>query len=112
MPSAYALRGTVSRAVLAAALVVCCGAGACVRDREYEGRGVVESIDGPRLHAVIRHEAIPGFMVAMTMRFGVESSTVLDGIAPGETVAFALRARGGELTLLRVTRATGAAPPG
>lgn len=77
---------------------------ACSRGVPYVGRGEVISIDQPRLHAIIRHEDIPGLMAAMTMRFTVASQAVLDGIQPGDPVSFVLLQRGGDLTLLSVTR--------
>jgi Cu/Ag efflux protein CusF len=77
---------------------------ACARSVQYTGIGEIVSIDEPRLHVTIRHEEIPGLMGAMTMRFAVASQPVLDGIAPGDAVRFVLVQRGGELTLVSITR--------
>jgi Cu/Ag efflux protein CusF len=93
------LLGVVATSVLLAIL-----APACSRDVQYDALGEVVSIDEPRLHVVIRHEEIPGFMAPMTMRFAVASQTVLDGIAPGDAVRFVLVRRGGELVLTSIAR--------
>ncbi len=83
---------------------------ACSQGREWTGRGEVVAIDEPRLHVTIRHEAMPGLMEPMTMRFAVASQAVLDGIAPGDPVSFVLLQRGSSLTLLSVTRPPAAQP--
>jgi Cu/Ag efflux protein CusF len=75
---------------------------ACGRGHEYTGVGEVVAIDEPRLHATIRHEDIPGFMGAMTMRFAVASPDVLAGVASGAHVRFVLRDEG-EPVLVHVT---------
>lgn len=77
---------------------------ACTRSVQYTALGEVVSIDEPRLHVTIRHEDIPGLMTAMTMRFAVASQSMLDGIAPGDTVRFVLVQRGGELKLVSIAR--------
>jgi len=55
-------------------------------------RGLVREIAPDRHKAVIRHEAIPGYMAAMTMEFNVRNTNELIGIAAGDTVTFRLTA--------------------
>jgi Cu/Ag efflux protein CusF len=95
--------GKTVAATLVSVLLVAL-APACSRDVEYAGVGDVVSIDEPRLHVIIRHDDIPGLMSAMTMRFAVASQPVLDGIAPGDAVRFVVVQRGGQFTLVSITR--------
>ena len=57
----------------------------------YEARGIVREIADDRREATIQHEAIPGFMGAMTMGFPVKNPGELERIAPGDEVTFKLR---------------------
>lgn len=56
----------------------------------FVGRGVVKDIRPQARQVVIAHEAIPGFMDAMTMEFEVKEERLLEGIASGQTVTFTL----------------------
>ncbi|MEI9999800.1 MAG: copper-binding protein [Verrucomicrobiota bacterium] len=57
----------------------------------YAARGVIEHISADQHIVTIHHEAIPGYMMAMTMDFPVRDGHLLDGFAPGDQVAFTLR---------------------
>ena len=56
----------------------------------YEARGVLHEIRGGGRRAVIAHEAIPGYMEAMTMEFDVADAKEIAGLVPGDTLAFRL----------------------
>lgn len=56
----------------------------------YAVTGVVREIEPDRRRARIRHEEIPGYMAAMTMPFEVRDPRELDGVNPGDKVAFRL----------------------
>lgn len=56
----------------------------------YAVRGVVLEIPADRKSARIKHEAIPGYMAAMTMPFDVHDPHELDGVNPGDLIAFQL----------------------
>src|SRR5262245_12835933 len=56
--------------------------------RTYDVRGVVKSVQPDELRAVIQHEAIPGYMRAMTMPFRVKDAAELKGVAAGSAVRF------------------------
>src|SRR5271157_3824972 len=58
--------------------------------RVYEAHGVVRQIAPDRHTATIQHDAIPGFMSAMTMDFGVKTTNELNGIAPNDEINFRL----------------------
>ena len=56
----------------------------------YDARGVVQKFDATGRRAVIAHEAIPGYMEAMTMEFDVAAGALTAEIARGDLVEFRL----------------------
>lgn len=54
----------------------------------YRTRGVIKSFDAQRHTVMIAHEAIEGFMGAMTMSFESKSSDQLQGLAVNDRVRF------------------------
>jgi protein SCO1/2 len=58
--------------------------------KKYDARGIVQQITADRHQATIKHEAIPGYMMAMTMDFAVQNTNELKGIAPGDEITFKL----------------------
>jgi protein SCO1/2 len=66
------------------------GTSAAQKVRSYQVRGVVREIRPDRRSALIRHEAIPGYMAAMTMPFEVRDPQVLAEVGPGDAVSFRL----------------------
>jgi protein SCO1/2 len=56
----------------------------------YPVSGLVLSLDQPHLSMMVSHETIPGYMDAMTMPFRVRTPKDLDGLHPGDRVAFTL----------------------
>jgi protein SCO1/2 len=64
---------------------------ACVAaQHRYPVSGMVLSLDRPGQSMIVSHSSIPGYMDAMTMPFRVEPAKVLDGLRPGDAVAFTL----------------------
>jgi len=57
----------------------------------YKLVGVVRRVDRETGHVTIAHEAIPGFMEAMTMPFTMKDRSSLDDVEPGDEVEGALR---------------------
>jgi protein SCO1/2 len=55
-------------------------------------RGLIRELAADHATAVIRHEAIPGYMPAMTMELNVRDTNELTGITVGDTVTFRLLA--------------------
>jgi Cu/Ag efflux protein CusF len=75
--------------------------------------GVVRKIEPERNRIVIQHEEIPGYMAAMTMPFQVKDAKQLEGVQPGDTVQFQLRATDNEMwieDLRKTTPAEGSVP--
>jgi protein SCO1/2 len=58
--------------------------------KTYDGRGIVRQISPDRHSATIKHEAIPGYMGAMTMDFTVKETNELNGISPDDEITFKL----------------------
>jgi len=58
--------------------------------KTYAARGVIQQIAPDHRHATIKHEAIPGYMAAMTMDFSVRDTNVLTGFAAGDEITFSL----------------------
>jgi protein SCO1/2 len=84
---------------------------------DYVLRGVVRSVKQDSGKVVIRHEAIPGFMSAMTMPFPLADRALLDTLREGDEVEGTLRVerRDGavtdyQLVGLKVTKAREPAP--
>jgi Cu/Ag efflux protein CusF len=73
---------------------------AACRSQTYRGQGDLVSVDSDG--ATIAHEAIPGLMDAMTMRFPARPPTVLEDAQPGTRVEFDLVREGDALILVRM----------
>ena len=58
--------------------------------KEYEVTGVIKEVRTAGPDVVVRHDAIPGYMDAMTMPFPVRDASVLTGLQPGDAVKFRL----------------------
>lgn len=56
----------------------------------YQARGVVRELPADGRSAVIQHEAVPGYMPAMTMSFDVRDTNELAGLQVGDAVTFQL----------------------
>ncbi len=59
--------------------------------RSFAGQGAIENISSDRHLVTIHHQAIPGYMMAMTMDFPVRDDHLLDGLSVGDRVDFTLR---------------------
>src|SRR5262245_50078430 len=59
--------------------------------KAYPLAGIVRAIKRDGGQVVIRHEAIPGFMEAMTMPFSVKDRTLLEDLNVGDEVVGSLR---------------------
>ncbi len=78
----------------------------------YAVRGIVKSLKPAEKEVVIRHEEIPGYMIAMTMPFNVRDANELQGIHPGDAVEFRMRVteKDAWIDQLRVVASTHATP--
>jgi protein SCO1/2 len=60
--------------------------------RAYDGHGIIQHISDDRHLVTIQHDAIPGYMPAMTMDFSVRDPHVLEGLTRGDQIDFILAA--------------------
>ncbi len=65
-------------------------AGGGTEPRTYFATGFVREVRADGSNVVIRHDEIPGFMMAMSMPFTVRDPRELSGINPGDRVTFRL----------------------
>jgi Cu/Ag efflux protein CusF len=78
-------------AAIVFALPAACASRAAVAERaSHRGTGVVVAINAEKARVKINHEAIQGYMEAMTMWFDVADPKLLDGVAPNDRVEFVL----------------------
>ena len=109
-----ARRAAGRRLAVAVALLVvaCAGCSSVPSGKLYPIRGEVVSVTAARNEVVLKHEAIAGFMPAMTMPFPVASRELLDGVEPGDRIEGVLLVEGARYALVSVAEvpATAAAP--
>jgi protein SCO1/2 len=65
-------------------------ASATPTNRVYSARGVIINLNSNGAELEIKHDAIAGYMPAMTMPFDVKNTNELAGLAPGDPIAFRL----------------------
>ncbi len=68
----------------------------------HNGDGVVRSINPSKTSIVIRHQAIDSFMSAMTMPFPIDDTTVVDGVAQGDSIGFEISVRGSLVSVTNI----------
>jgi protein SCO1 len=73
-------------------------------------QGVIKELEPDGKTAVIRHEAIPGYMQAMTMPFEVRDTNLLRGLKPGDTISFRLTVTPSEGWISDLTKLDSPAP--
>jgi protein SCO1 len=83
--------GVLHSPVIAVALLSVWGMAACSKHpapqvKRFHMQGKIISIDAANNSLTIDHQAIPGFMDAMTMAYPVHSAQALAGLAPGDEI--------------------------
>jgi protein SCO1/2 len=76
----------------------------------YDLKGKVVAVDKPGKRLTVDHEAIPGFMGAMTMPYPVRDEHLLDNLSPGDRITAKVVSAGGEFWLENVATVNPAAP--
>jgi protein SCO1/2 len=80
----------VLRSLRVVALAFGLAAAACAPrepEQRYELRGTIVDVDRDDQRVTIQHEAIPGYMDAMTMPFRVKDARLMVAMAPGRVVS-------------------------
>ncbi|MFC2085590.1 copper-binding protein [Bacteroidota bacterium] len=65
----------------------------------YQVAGVVTHLTSDRDMIIVRHDEIDGYMGAMTMPFMVQDTSLISGVAPGDSIRFSMFIADGEATL-------------
>jgi protein SCO1/2 len=73
-------------------------------------QGVIKELEPDGKTAIIRHEAIPGYMEAMTMPFEARDTNVLRGLKAGDAISFQLAVTPTRGWIQAVTKLNPAAP--
>ena len=81
--------------LLATALHGICSETNIVEDsaKSYAARGVIKKIAADHRQVTIHHQAIPNYMMEMTMNFPVKKTNELDGLSAGDQITFTLIVR-------------------
>ena len=79
--------------------------------KEYAIVGKVTAIAEDKSTAALDHEAIPGLMQAMEMKFRLANAEVVKDIQVGDSVKGKLSVKDGGYTILNLAKATPAAAP-
>jgi protein SCO1/2 len=72
--------------------ILCCDPGT----RTYAARGVIKKIAADRRRLTIHHQAIPDYMMEMTMDFPVHGTNELEGLVAGDQITFNLVVSGND----------------
>ncbi|WP_457652054.1 copper-binding protein [Rhodocaloribacter sp.] len=67
--------------------------------RTYTSVGVLQTFLPDGVHVRVNHEAIPGLMDAMTMSFAVADTSLLHGLAEGDSIRFTLTVTGDDIEI-------------
>jgi protein SCO1/2 len=82
----------------------------CSQAKHYELKGQILAVNRDKQELLVKHEEIPGFMMAMTMPYKVQSGGMLDNLGAGDLITADLEVQDGAGVLTSVTK-TGTAPP-
>ncbi len=70
----------------------------------FEGTGRIVSIPPSKRNLIVKHGKIPGFMNAMTMPINVRDTTIIQGIAPGDSIRFTIESTGNSAVISEVEK--------
>lgn len=84
---------TALSVALFALVVAGCNPGGGDKEKIYDIKGKVVSLDAEQKTVKLDHEDIPGFMRAMEMDFKVQDAKVLTGLKAGDSVQGKLRVK-------------------
>src|SRR5438046_10659271 len=82
----------------------------CSHPKQYELKGQILAVNRDKQELLIKHEEIPGYMMAMTMPYKVQAGGMLDNVGAGDLITARLEVKDSVGTITALTK-TGAAPP-
>jgi protein SCO1/2 len=74
------------------------------KDKVYDIKGKLVAVDVPGKAVTVDHEAMPGYMAAMTMKFPVADGKLLEGLQAGDEVQGRLRVQDGSPTITELKK--------
>ena len=77
----------------------------------YSLHGRVVSVEKEKQQVVVDHEAIPGFMMAMSMPYAVKDPKLLDSLSPEDRITADVVVNGTDVWLENIVVVKKAAPP-
>ena len=89
----------------------CSGSASSPSIKHYSLHGKVMSIDKMGHELIIDHDAIPGFMEAMTMPYPVSDNNMLNQVSPGDEIKADLQVQGDHIAIDQL-QVLAKAPPG
>jgi protein SCO1/2 len=98
---------TIRRFALLLALV---SAVSCSHPKQYQLKGQILAVNRDKQELLVKHEEIPGYMMAMTMPYRVQSTGMLDNVGAGDLITAQLEVKDNVGTITGITK-TGTAPP-
>jgi len=72
--------------------------------RSFAVRGIIKELGTDSRTVLVQHEAVAGYMPAMTMRFKVQEATQLAGFRAGDRISFRLQVTDTESWIHNITR--------
>jgi protein SCO1 len=82
---------------------------ACSPSRQYDLKGQILAVNRDKQEILVKHEEIPGFMMAMTMPYKVRSASMLENIGAGDLITARLEVKDNSGVIISMTK-TGTAP--
>jgi protein SCO1/2 len=82
----------------------------CAQAKQYELKGQILAVNRDKQELLLKHEEIPGYMMAMTMPYKVQSAGLLDNVGAGDIITAELQVKDDVGTIVALTK-TGTAPP-
>ena len=81
-----------------------CNSDSGEKEKVYDIKGKVVSVDVEKKSVRLDHEDIPGFMAAMEMPFDVENAKILEGLKAGDAVQGKLKVKSGKSHISELTK--------
>ncbi|MBM3833442.1 MAG: redoxin domain-containing protein [Verrucomicrobia bacterium] len=79
-------------------------------ERTFTVKGVVKGLDAADKTIKVQHEAIPGYMAAMTMPFNVKDTNEVKELQTGDTITFRLSVTSDSSWIDQITKTGGGTP--
>ena len=90
--------------------IALCSTLACSKSKTYQLKGQILAVNRDKQEVLVKHEEIPGYMMAMTMPYKVASSQLLENLGAGDLIEAQLEVKD-NIGVLTAIKKTGNAPP-